>query len=98
MNVGGGDEKKIINAPVGRNWAVGVKGIYYVLSPSVDGEPYSLFFYEAATGSLSRPVPLHGSVRTLPINVVTVSPDEHWIVWAQRDLLDYDVMLVENFR
>jgi serine/threonine protein kinase/Tol biopolymer transport system component len=97
-NVGGGDEKKIINAPVGRNWAVGEKGIYYVLSPSVDGEPYLLFFYDAATGSASRPVPLHGSVRTLPINVVTVSPDERWILWAQRDLLDYDVMLVENFR
>ena len=34
----------------------------------------------------------------LPINVVAVSADERWMVWAQRDQLDYDVMLLENFR
>ena len=98
MSVDGGEEKKIVNAPVGRNGSVGARGVYYVLSPAADGEPYTLFFHDAAARQTSRPLPLQGSVRTHPINVVTVSPDERWIVWAQRDLLDYDVMLVENFR
>ena len=94
----GGEEKRIIDAPVGRNWAVGERGIYYVLSPAADGEPYMLYFFDTSTGRTSRPVPLEGSRQTLPINVITVSPDERWVVWAQRDLLDFDVMLVENFR
>jgi Tol biopolymer transport system component len=98
IGVDGGEEKKIVDAPVGRNWAVGERGIYYVLAPSADSEPYALYFYDTTTGQASRPILLQGSSRLYPLNVVTVSPDGRWLVWAQRDQLDYDVMLVENFR
>jgi hypothetical protein len=27
-----------------------------------------------------------------------VSPDEHWVLYAQRDKIDFDLMLVEGFR
>ena len=98
MGVGGSDEKKIIEAPVGRNWSVTVNGIYYLLGPSAEREPYILYFYDLASARTSRPIPLEGTSRLLPINVVSVSADERWLVWAQRDQLDYDVMLLENFR
>ena len=98
MSVTGGDEKKIIEAPVGRNWSVTGRGIYYVLGPSAEREPYTLYFYDFATSRTSRPIALEGTSRLLPINVVAVSADQRWIVWAQRDQLDFDVMLLENFR
>ena len=98
MGVGGSDEKKIIEAPVGRNWSVTVNGIYYLLGPSAEREPYILYFYDLGSARTSRPIPLEGTSRLLPINVVSVSADERWLVWAQRDQLDYDVMLLENFR
>ena len=98
MAVSDGEEKKIIDVPVGRNWSATGRGIYYVLNPSADREPYTLHFYDLASGQTSRPTALDGTSRLLPINVVSVSADERWLVWAQRDQLDYDVMLLENFR
>ena len=98
MSIDGGGDRKIIEAPVGRNWSVSGSGIYYVLNPTADNEPYMLYFHDIASGRTARPIPLQGTSRSLPMNVVTVSPDARWMVWAQRDQLDYDVMLLENFR
>jgi Tol biopolymer transport system component/serine/threonine protein kinase len=93
-----GAETKVIDASVGRNWTVGERGIYFLSVPANDAEPYGVLFYDFATRRISRPEPLQGSTRTLPINVVAASPDERWFVYAQRDQLDYDILLVENFR
>ena len=98
LSLESGEEKKIIEAPVGRNWSAVPRGIYYVLSPSADGEPYTLHFYDTATRQTAKPTPVQGTSRLYPMSVVSVSADERWIVWAQRDLLDFDVMLLENFR
>jgi hypothetical protein len=88
----------VLEENVGRNWAVGKSGIYYLMAPAADADTYSLMFFDPVSRRPSRPFPLPGTTRTLPVNVITVSPDERWIVYAQRDLLDYDLMMVENFR
>jgi len=66
--------------------------------PTADTESYGLLFYDLTSRQTSRPEPVQGSSRTFPINVITISPDGRWLVYAQRDQLDYDLMLVENFR
>jgi dipeptidyl aminopeptidase/acylaminoacyl peptidase len=93
-----GEESKIVDAGVGRNWAIGRRSVLFLSAPETDAEPYAVRSVDLATGQVSRPEPLAGSTRTLPINVLALSPDEQWLVYSQRDLLDYDLMLVENFR
>ena len=93
-----GTEEKILDASVGRNWTVSGKGIYYLVPPSADSEPYTLLQFDPISRRISRPAAIQGSGRNTPINVLAASPDSGWLVYAQRDQLDYDVMLVENFR
>jgi len=92
-----GAETKVLDANVGRNWTVGERGIYFFTVPTSDAEAYGILFYDFATRRTSRPELLQGSTRSLPISVFTVSPDDRWFIYAQRDRLDYDLMLVENF-
>ena len=96
LKLEGMTESKLFDTGVGRNWAVGGRYIYHLSNPATDSEPYSLIQRDTVSHGWS--IPLQGTTRTLPINVITVSPDERWIVYAQRDLLDYDLMLVENFQ
>jgi len=98
LNLGSGAEEKILDSSVGRNWTVSPRGIYYLLTSSADGEPYTLVQFDPVTRRSSRPIPIQGSARNIPINVMAASPDGEWLVYAQRDQLDYDVVLVENFR
>ena len=98
MKSEGGGESKLFDTGVGRNWTVGSSGIYLISSPTTDSEAYTLAKFDTANRRMSRPTPLPGTLRTFPISVITISPDERWIVYAQRDLLDYDLMLIENFR
>jgi serine/threonine protein kinase/Tol biopolymer transport system component len=98
LDLENGTEEKILDASVGRNWTLSGKGIYYLLAPSADGEPYTLLQFDPISRRISRPAAIQGSARTTPINVLAASPDARWLVYAQRDQLDYDVMLVENFR
>ena len=91
-------ESKIFDNGVGRNWAVGGGSIYFISNPTTDVEAYRLTRFDTAARRAGRAIPLQGTSRTMPINVITISPDERWILYAQRDLLDYDLMLVENFQ
>lgn len=77
---------------------VGGGSICFISNPTTDVEPYRLTRFDTATRRAGRAIPLKGTSRTLPINVITISPDERWLIYAQRDLLDYDLMLVENFQ
>ena len=73
-------------APVNWNsFGVTAKGVYFVTDRS-------LKFLDATTGK----------IRTLAVVPETwglsVSPDDHYVVWAQIDRNTTDLMLVENFR
>lgn len=74
-------------------WALGGAGLYYVDSVS----PPVLKFLRFPNGSESR-------IATLPkppisgVPGLAVSPDGFWILYAQIDQRNSDLMLVENFR
>ena len=83
---GGREEEVAQQALVGwASFSVTAKGVYFVTEGS-------LRFLDAATGKISTlaAVPTTGGL--------TVSPDDHYVVWAQIDRNTTDLMLVENFR
>jgi hypothetical protein len=83
-------------------WAVGDRGIYFlsffaVLTP-VRQPAYTLEFFDFATHQTTQLARLEVPGRQFLISGLTVSPDEHWVLYAQRDKLDFDLKLVEGFR
>jgi Tol biopolymer transport system component/serine/threonine protein kinase len=93
-----GSESKVIDMNLGRNWAVGEKGIYFLRLPPGDTEPYSLEFFDFATRQARTLATLSQPARSYSVSIMTLSPDERFVVYAQRDQLDFDLMLVENFK
>jgi hypothetical protein len=83
---------------VARSWAVAEQGIYFFAYPENGSLPYTLEFFDFSTGKTTRLAAFEGAARASAIFFITVSPDERQIVYAQRDRLDFDLMLVENFR
>lgn len=77
-----------------RYWAVTDHGIYFVAQETA---PRTLQFFSFATRRME-------SVRTIERNLVagtpslTVSPDERWILYAQKDQRSSDIMMLENFQ
>jgi eukaryotic-like serine/threonine-protein kinase len=92
----GGEETQVFQARVAAwNWAAVTRGIYF-FTPQAGH--YALEFFDFAArqttqvATLERPNPMSF------IFSLTVSPDERWILYSQRDKVDFDLMLVENFR
>jgi hypothetical protein len=98
MSTGGGEDTKVLNINLGRNWALTDKGVYYLLFPTEQNGPYTLEYFDLATRQTTRLASLPGPARLYSVNVMTLSPDARSIVYSQRDQLDFDLMLVENFR
>jgi eukaryotic-like serine/threonine-protein kinase len=94
----GGAETQVFDHRVGRSWAVVERGIYFFAYPQDGALPYTLEFFDFNTRQTTRLTTLEGQARAAAIFGITVSPNERWIVYAQRDRLDFDLMLVENFR
>jgi Tol biopolymer transport system component/serine/threonine protein kinase len=99
----GGEETQVFEANVDPgNWAVAERGIYFLGFHLLNQQPrqpgYTLGFFDFATRQTTQLATLEGPIRTFQISGLTVSPDEHWVLYAQRDKLDFDLMLVENFR
>jgi hypothetical protein len=75
---------------------VAEEGIYFLTAnPSLGGEDWSTGLLNLETGEVTQIVNqqsphYHSSL--------TVSPDSHWILYAERSREDADIMLVENFR
>jgi hypothetical protein len=71
--------------------AVQAQGIFYI---DRDSEPYAVELLDFTTGKVSR-------VAVLEVRPVrwgfSVSPDGRWILYIKNDV-EYDIMLVENFR
>jgi Tol biopolymer transport system component/predicted Ser/Thr protein kinase len=93
----GGEETQVSEALVGLgNWAIVERGIYFLIRQP--GSQYAIEFFDFGTRQTTQITTLAGPRGTFTISGLTVSPDEHWVLYAQRDKLDFDLMLVENFR
>jgi Tol biopolymer transport system component len=92
-----GEETRLfeLNVDAG-NWAVLPRGIYF-LTYETGQTPYTLDLYDLATRQATQIKTIDGPRGTLLLSGMTVSPDEKWVVYGQRDKLDLDLMLVENF-
>jgi Tol biopolymer transport system component len=91
----GGEETLVLDQPAGGfygYWDLVEKGIYYYNAGTKDIE-----FFEFATKQVSRIVtPVKPPIKANP--GFAVSPDRRWILFAQHDQVNADIMLVENFR
>ncbi|HUG80503.1 MAG TPA: protein kinase [Bryobacterales bacterium] len=92
MPVEGGEEAKVLDqGSVGR-WALLNEGICFLDFPS-----HSIQFFNFATGRTEPVVILPEDLRIYR-DSFAVSPDGQWVLFAQEDENEADIMLVENFR
>jgi len=90
--VGGDSETVVLKSMIGNAFAVANKRIYF--EQLNRGGPTSIQFLNLATGNI-------GAIATIRPNAswgMSVSPDEHELLYAQFDHTGSDLMLVENFR
>jgi Tol biopolymer transport system component/DNA-binding winged helix-turn-helix (wHTH) protein len=92
MPVDGGPEEQLATSVYRANYAVSKLGVYYMTRPSEDGN-CSLKLYSFATGITSTILQIGR-----PEWGLDVSPDGHYLVYAELDDPASDLMLVENFR
>ncbi len=93
--VAGGEERPILaplNAGSVYKWAVTAKGIYIINPQAKSHATIELFSFA------TRRVKQVAVIEKLPSWLsLAVSPDERWLLYAQLDHSDSDIMLVENF-
>ena len=92
LPLGGGEEKKVLESVVRRNFAVVDDGIYYMPDPAADGSTTVRFrsFRTAQDKEIAR-------VRDV-YEGLTVSPDRKTILFAAYARSGTNVMVVDNFR
>ncbi len=90
MPVGGGDEELVLPG-ISFPWALTDKGIYFM---EAEGEGGIVKFFSFATQRVTRVTVMERP----PALGLTVSPDERWLLYTQRDVESQTLMLVENFR
>lgn len=99
VSADGGEETPVLEARVSNvSWAVAQRGIYFFTSQSHPRISYTLNFFDFATRRTTQITTLERPRGTFLISDLTISPDERWILYMQRDQLDLDLMLVEDFR
>jgi Tol biopolymer transport system component/predicted Ser/Thr protein kinase len=99
VSTAGGDERLLFKGSIDQfSWAVAPRGIYFFsyLTPS-SRSPYALNFFDFATRKIRRIANLDGHRPDFQVGGLSVSPDERWVIYTQRDRLEYDLLLVEGF-
>jgi Tol biopolymer transport system component len=92
----GGVESRVFDANLTQwNWAAVGRGIYFL--EGTRGEPYTLEIFDLDARRITPVTTLGTRGRSSLILGLTVAPDERSILYAQRDKLDFDLMLVEDF-
>lgn len=90
----GGDEVKVLDEVRQGTWTVWERGIYFINSET---HPYpSIEVYSFATGRTARVA----TIEKEPFGTcpgLTATADGRWILYAQNDQTEGDIMLVENF-
>ena len=83
----GGEENQVLDSTLGSEFTVAQRGIYFM-------GPRGLHYFDFSTRAIRQ-------IRAMqkPTDwVLSVSPDEHWLLYPQFDQSGSDLMLVENFR
>jgi Tol biopolymer transport system component/DNA-binding winged helix-turn-helix (wHTH) protein len=93
--VAGGEEARVLDQVWQGNWALLDQGIYFAQPQTKSGT--AIQFFSFATRQVTQVAVLEKSLIQGP-PAFAVSPDGRWILYAQLDQGDSDVMLVENFR
>ena len=71
------------------NWVVVQNGIFFLPEDDV-----TLSYFDFA----SRKVQQLLKMKDRPTVALSVSPDQHWLIFAKVEQQDSDIMLVEHFR
>jgi hypothetical protein len=90
--VEGGDEEKVLDEGRVGLWALLKEGIYFL-----DQSTHTIKFFNFATAQTEPVVTIPEDVRFFRQSFA-VSPDRQWVLFAQEDENEADIMLVENFR
>jgi Tol biopolymer transport system component/DNA-binding winged helix-turn-helix (wHTH) protein len=88
-----GPEVPVLPSILGEGWAVAETGVYFV-SPDTRNSPVPLLFFSFGTRRVSE----IGRVAQAVGEGLSISPDEHWIIWTQVDRSEADLVMLENFR
>jgi Tol biopolymer transport system component/DNA-binding winged helix-turn-helix (wHTH) protein len=92
MPASGGSEAPVLPSILGGRWAVAETGVYFI-SPDTKSTPVPLFFFGFATRRVSE----IGRIAQPVGEGLSISPDEHWIIWTQVDRSEADLVMLENF-
>jgi hypothetical protein len=91
----GGLETAVLPAVTNGHWAVTEKGIYFT-APDAPPQPVPVLFSSFATRRVRQIGVIEKEVEPGPS--FFVGQDGRWIIWAQIDRKESDLMMVENFR
>jgi dipeptidyl aminopeptidase/acylaminoacyl peptidase len=78
----------------GGDWVVGARGIYYLDQPGQGASVDFLPFGSTGRARATRVTSLPGQP-TEGVTVFAIAPDESWLVWAQDDYRNSDIMMVD---
>jgi len=93
MPAAGGPERIVLPSVVNRAFVILGEGVYYVPHADEHGR-YAVHYLDLSTGA-TRPVfPIAGLANL----GLSVSPDRKYVLYAQVDAGDSDIMLVDGFR
>ena len=77
-----------------RYWTVTGRGIYFLRNSQ---SPFELQFYDFASGKIST-IATMTRAPSLGTPSLTVSPDDHWLLYAQMDEVGSDIMILTGLR
>jgi hypothetical protein len=80
--------------PWGGDWWVGARGLYY-LNEQAAGSAAIEFLPFGAGARASRVISLPAPP-TPSVTAFSVAPDESWLVWAQDDYRNSDIMMIKQ--
>jgi Tol biopolymer transport system component len=94
VRLAGGPEEKIVSelAVTGSAYTPGKRGVYFI-RPTKDHHNQELAYLRFATGKITALTPISGHASF----GLTLSSDEHLILYGQTDQLGSNLMLVDNF-
>ena len=93
MPVAGGPEHEVLPSVVNRAFVVFGDGVYFI--PHADrNRRYAVHHLDLRTGIVTPVLPIAGTANL----GLSVSPDRRYVLYAETDVGDSDLMLVEGFR
>jgi Tol biopolymer transport system component len=95
--VDGGEETRVLQSVVGRNWTVAPKGIYYFEFPGAPGAPKPVKLYSFQTGTVRNLGTVEPTV-TPDFSGISVSSDGRWLLYSHISSTTSDLMVLDGFR